>query len=91
MRQCSSRSGASLNEAIRNCVLIVALQQLRKERLPARAPWRDNEFWHTKYMVFNVVRWRAARQSSLSFRKTLTLLCVPMPQMQNRSWGLLSV
>jgi hypothetical protein len=42
-------------------------KQLGKERLPARAPWRDNEFWHTEHIVFIVVRWRAARRSSLSF------------------------
>src|SRR3954451_8001254 len=39
-------------------------------------------------MVFIVVRSRAARRSSLSFRKTLTLLCVPMPQVQNPPWVL---
>src|SRR3954452_14292141 len=39
-------------------------------------------------MVFIVIQWRAARRSSLSFRKTLTLLCVPMPQVQNPPWVL---
>jgi hypothetical protein len=64
-------------------------KQLGKERLPARAPWRDNEFWHTQYMVFIAVRWRATRRSSLFFRKTFALLLGFSPDPQGEAHPLI--